>query len=556
MKGRIFILVILLCIILASCTAKIDSITHTPALTPRPTIDPKVLITPEPTAIPKTLTPEPTPKPTATPIPEYIFNQPIPDVDTSYIDETIRPSYLVFDDTHMYYIDGKVIKKRDVETGDERDIFDGVYDNRYLSLQDGWLYLYTKGKGIIKVKTDGSKMEVVRDIQASKVMAVGDKLYFLFNRYNYKIGDALYEYDTQKDKIRNIYDFVWNMSYRDNVLYFCEATSDLSIFCYYDLENEKCIPRIFNHDWYLPYVENHTAYYFWPIHSNEPVNLIKHNLLTNQETIVDYIDGSGVYPFYNYLVYLFYVNENTYLRAYDMKTEKAYPLIKWEGGYIYDMIAHDNVLYIVSNDEYEWYAKKLNQIDKLVIKDGKAIIENVCTAELNKNYRMEEPTFKKLSNLPIYEKWGNVEIVKDWNSTIYNDKRLYIDHDTEYEFLINDHAHIYIEDENGKSKMLIPNVYTSEEFAYCLYKGTLYYFKETLPILCSYNIKTGKTREYDEIKAYPFQIKQYHQYLIFDSFYNGYDYCDEEQMIYKAISYAFNMETGEIAQIECEYPNQ
>lgn len=563
MKGRIFTLVIVLCIILVSCTTNIDAHNmQAPSpteVTPRSTIDPKVLITPVPTPTHKTPISESTPKPTATPIPESILNQSLPDLDTSYVDDTIRPSYLVFDDTYMYYIDGKVIKKRHVETGEENTIFDGVYDNCYLSLQDEWLYLYTKGKGIIKVKIDGTKMEVVRNIQARKVMVVEDKLYFLFNYYPWLMGDSLYEYDIVKDEMRKIYDFVWNMLYKDNVLYFCEATSELSIFCYYDLKTKKCIPRIFHHDWYLPYVENHTAYYFGEVYSDEPMKFIKYNLNTKQETMIDYIDGSDVYPFYNYLVYLFFVNENIYLGAYDMKTEKTYPLIKREGGYIYDMVEHNNALYIVSNDnENQLHTKKPNCIVKLTIEDGKSSIKSVCKTEANNNYKIVEPMFKKLSDLPINKNWGDVEIVKDWHSTIYNDKRLYIDNDTEYEFLINDHAHIYIDDEKGEGSMLIPNIYTSEEFAYCLYEDTLYYFKETQPILCSYNIKTGKTREYDEIMAYPFQTKQYYQCLIFDSFYNGYDYCEysnEEDIIYTGQCIAFNMETGEITQIECEYPN-
>lgn len=554
MKGRIFTLVIVLCIILASCTIKIDD-QNMQTLSPKQTVitdstvQPKVKLTPKPTDKPN---PEQTATPVLTPEPEIISYEPLLEIDTSYVDDTRRPSYLVFDDTHMYYIDGKVIKKRDVETDEEEIIFDGVYDNRYLSLQDGWLYLYTKGKGIIKVKTDGTNMEVVRKIQAERVLVVEDDIFFLY-AYNPWMCYSLYKYNMNSKTVKKIDCRGDNMCNIDGHLYYScwdSVSYDIGI---YNIKKDN-IDSYFKSDYALPFIVDNKAYSFNYYGDSDKTYLCAYDLETQDYDKTENINGYKVYPYYNYLVYKYEVDNQNYLGMYDLNTSEYFNISQYNNR-ILDMVTYNDALYIVSQRKEKNTDEVLEDIyiSKLKIYNGKAVIGDMCIVKNNRLCYMEESEFKKQSSLPININWEDVSFeatTENKEVITYDNKHFFVGRDDK------GMTCIYQSDLDGSNEnTLCKDVYWGEDIGCIISNDIIYYFNGTLPILHSYNIKTNKVKKYSEIMAYPFSVNHHYQYLIFDNFYKRYCYSRLSNMEIKGQRIAFNMETGEITQLECEYPN-
>ena len=458
------------------------------------------------------------------------------------MDDTIRPSYLVFDDTHMYYIDGKVIKKRHVETGETEVIFEGVYDNRHLCLQDDWLYFYTKGKGIIKVKTDGTRMEVVRDVQAKKVFVQGDKLVYMAVQDPWWDSSSLYMLDLVSTEILRIAIQVDRAGFTKHILsYVCPDSGNYHTYLY-DVDSAKKIDPSSRHQRMIPIRYKNSTYLY------NGLFLYDHDVPLNQcIEITDHNDRIKSL-FNNYIVV---INKNDhYIGLYDVTTGHRYYGVDYEG-FVLDIASHGERLYVASivYSEEDDVVEKIH-VREFIIQNG--MFHQITAFDINNNqaYYGVEPLYIKLEDLMIDQLWE--EPFALWTDDAY---------DKTYEGKAynlnwsNGRSAIYQSNaDSSKETILCDNVYGSEEFHFFFFFDMLYYFDDILPILRSYNLKTRKTKEYGELPAYPIKVMQRGQYLIFDSYYNGYCYVRTEDMIYKGQRHALNMETGEIIQLEPEYP--
>lgn len=553
MNKQILITIIIMCILFSGCKSS-QNIEASPIPTQKATQE--SISTPNPTLNTVTLAVSPTSSPTLTPTAEvketstvYIS---LPEVDASYDNDTIQTEIIVFDDEFMYYVDGSTIIKRNIKSNNTSIIYEGVYDNKYLSIQDGWLYFYTRGKGIIKVKTDGLKIEVIRNVQAEKVMVVGDNLYY------YSVIDpfwdwpyALYKLDIKTKANNMVIRSGTDAKYANEKLYF--TSYDGLVDC---LETYNAVTKEREGtgvDCYsVPIIIDNIAYFFfdggyWGDNSSLHIN----NIVSNEERIID-IDGHNLIQYFNYLLFIDSTNN---LSAYDINDGKLYPLMPFKNKWINAI--NDDTLYIYAETDTESiviYTMNLSE---------KAEMEKLCELNTNFTYENNEKDLSNLSEIEINDEWDDLKYsVFSYNysrdridSIIYNDKKYSLIYEKVNENIFQNNIYVY--DGEKENKIVENCAYTPDFPSFAIINDTIFYHVYEEPgYLYTYNLTNKKTNKYETGIGITLRFTPYYQYLIMDSYYKDYffSFDNESELSSEELnpiySIAFNMETEEFFEVE------
>ena len=475
---------------------------------------------------------------------------PLPQVDKSYINNTIKPSLIVFDDEFMYYIDGCKIIKRNIETNAASIIFEGVYDNQYLSIQDGWLYLYTRGKGIIKVKCDGKMMEVIRNVQAEKVMVIENNLYY------YSVQDpfwdwpyALYELNLITNENKLLIRAGTDAKYINETFYFTSYDGLVDHLETYNTLNKE-LKSTGVTSFGVPIIIKGIAYHFFEDLGFDNRAFYIENIKTNKKRIIE-IDGNNLTQYYNYLLY---IDTEYQLNAFDVESEQIYFLMPFDNKKIVNVHGEELFVNLETNSEDNTlYAINLSK---------EAELEKLCDIDTNYVYDNVGKAMQKLSEIKINNEWValphsvfSFEYGRDRiDSIIYKDK----EYSLKYEESEDDvyRHNIYVADGENE-RIVVENCAVVEDLpSFAIINDTIFYHVDENPgSLYTYNLISGKTNNYETGMGLTIRFFPYYQYLVMDSYYKEYHYSffNENDLnaeeLNPIFSIAYNLETGEIIEV-------
>ncbi len=554
MKRKSIILFLILCLFLSSCNisnpASEVSIPSTDNITPETTIQ-ESTYTPNPTLNISTpsISPEPSPSQTPTVVEEItsVFGEKACklDVDKLYTKNVIEPEIFVFDDNYMYYINETRIVKRNLKTNEASVIFDGVYDNKHLSIQEEWLYLYTRGKGIIKVKTDGSETETIRNVQASRVMAVGDNIYYyvadeLFFDWQY----SLFNLDLSTNENTLLRKFVTETKYQNNKLYYTTYDGIKDDCWIYNIETKSDEKHCCD-CYYLPVIVNDIAYHFYNGGDigYDTFYLYSKNIKTDKQ-LINNIKGRNLTQYYNYL--LFKDSSDT-LCAYDTRNGIIYEIMSFKDTTI--EAVHKDTIFISKAFE-----SGITRIYSMDLTKG-ADIKKLFSYSREYSYSPDNIELPNLSDIDIDKDYisETYVILDDFidDSILYKENEYYIDYDYH-----NRYSHRYLYNKTDQA-LVIKDILAVEDIPVLIAVNDkiIYTNANNIGYIYVYNIDTRKTEIYNTGMGIPIHFTPYYQYIIIDSYYKDYYFsfpdssettAENNNLIY---SFVFNMETGEIIEV-------
>ncbi len=561
MSKKSIIIFLITCILLSSCNisnpANEVPLSSTDSITPETTIQQSTYAANPTSILTPTVSPTPSPSQTPTSIEEItpVYGEKVSklDVDKSYTANVIEPDIFVFDDSHLYYINETRIVKRNLKTNESSVIFDGVYDNKHLCIQDGWLYLYSRNKGIIRVKTDGSETETIRNVQASKVMAVGNDIYYyaadeLFFDWQY----SLFNLDLSTNENTLLSKFGIEAKFQNNKLYY--TTYDgLKADCWIYNTETKSDDKYCCGCYYLPVIIDDIAYHFYNGGdiAYDTFYLYSKNIRTDKQLIIN-IEGCNLTQYYNYLLFKD-ISDN--LCAYDTRNGIIHEIMPFKG--ITLETVHNDTIFISKVLD-----SGITRIYSLNLTKG-TDIKKLFSYNREYSYSLDNIELPNLSDIDIDKDYisDTYAVLNDFidDSIVYKKIEYYLDYDYH-----NRRSHNYLYNKTDQA-VVIEDILAVEDIPALIVVNDkiIYTNSNNIGYIYVYNIDTHKTEIYNTGMGIPIRFTPYYQYIIIDSYYKDYYYSSPDNSettiennnpIY---SFVFNVETGEIVEINndiLEYP--
>ncbi len=279
---------------------------------------------------------------------QYIYNGPALDIATSPQDDqegivsniTVGKQQLFSTVTGNVNIQGNALSTDDyVYICDENNHLvrmDHKLENKeviidevctYVQISDQKIYYVNKNQSLCVSDLDGKNRDVILDKDVYYVIYKDDMIYYQLDEDK----ESIYSYNIQSKEHEKLNDQrSYNINVCDDVIYY---TSEDGIYKMNKdgSQNKKLLDMQVNN---LIYHDN--ALYFL----DSRKQILKHDLHTNQTSVL--ITGSTMY-FNVTKDYIFYIDENTYVCSYDLKTEDVKRIYS---GYVNGMAVLDGCIIV------------------------------------------------------------------------------------------------------------------------------------------------------------------------------------------------------------------